>query len=162
MYYFNYTLSGEVIEQYVILNEDITVSSLSGIVTVIDNTGASVVFDVSDPTAIDSFRTTYFSELSALEIMQNLSNVRNVINGTSANSLDTYLGEDAHLVTYNLRANVIESIDDCNIPCERFSMDTWVALMQKKMAAKNMFCRNNLTEAARIMHTVEERCKNCS
>jgi len=100
-----------------------------------------------------------FNELTARYALQHYHELPN--SHTLDVRFNSHVAEEAHLVTWTLREDVVDSINDCEIPCERFSFDTWVALMQKKMSAKDFFCKDNLTEASRILFTTRERCKNC-
>lgn len=160
-YYFEYLNdAGETIVEYCKLKDDIITDYDTGDVE-IEFQGITYNYDLTINQDIIDFKTLCFDVISGIDFLKSIGVIRNVINPDNSGLIDTYIGEDTHLVTYNLRDNILNSIQDCNLPCERFSMDTWVALTQKKMAASEMFCRGNLTEAARIMSTVEERCKNC-
>ena len=96
---------------------------------------------------------------SDIDLLKNMRYVPNSL--VNSGFPDSYVGEDAHLVTYQLRDMIVESIKECTIPCENQSYDEWIALMQKKKAAKLHLCDNNITEAVRIMFTLTERCKSC-
>lgn len=92
---------------------------------------------------------------------ENFASIPNNVNVAAPNYPETYMAEDIHLITYELRDKIVDSIKDCAIPCEKQSYNEWLGLMQKKKAAKIHFCEENVTEAARIMFTLDERCKNC-
>jgi|GEM_PF-7057722 len=99
--------------------------------------------------------------ISNAEVLKNLRYIPNVLRSFGDSSIEPYYAEDVHLITYQVRDSIVESIKSCNMSCEKQTMDEWIGLMQKKKAAKFHICENNITEAARIMFTLTERCKSC-
>lgn len=159
--YFEYVnTEGELIQEYRQFNEDTIINYTSATITATSSANVGN-YDMNVNDDKRDFAEIFTTVVSGIDYLKNLGVFRNVINSDSSSLIDGYVAEDVHLITYNLRANIIDSIEGCELPCEKFSYDTWIALMQKKMAASIAFCNNNTQEAARIMSTVEERCKNC-
>jgi len=77
------------------------------------------------------------------------------------NVLQQIMAEEMHIVTYELAYEILESIEDCSVPCERFSFDEWMSLRQKHLAANTHFCKGNIMKAALELYTARKRCKNC-
>jgi len=76
-------------------------------------------------------------------------------------NLQEIMAEEMHIVTYELAYEILQSIEDCTVPCERFSFDEWMGLRQKHLAANTHFCKGNIMKAALELYTSRTRCKNC-
>ena len=158
-------VNGDTVYYYGYTNEGLTLTSSGAnqltVTGISSGNIESYDFSISPNYSVyEAFISDWFTEITALYALQHYQELQNATTGH--NTYDAYVAEEGHLVTYNLRENVVDSINDCEIPCERFSFDTWVALMQKKMSAKDFFCKDNFTEASRILFTTRERCKNCN
>ena len=75
--------------------------------------------------------------------------------------LQEIIAEEMHIITYELAYEVLKSIEDCSVPCERFSFDEWMGLRQKHLSANTNFCKGNIMKAALDLYTSRKRCKNC-
>ena len=75
--------------------------------------------------------------------------------------LQEIMAEEMHIITYDLAYEILKSIEDCSVPCERFSFDEWIGLRQKHLAANTHFCKGNIMKAALELYTSRKRCKNC-
>jgi len=160
IFYFQYIdEDGNLVEEYRQTTSDIIVDYTTYTNVIVS--GGVQYYDLTNITDKRNFVLRYFSEVSAIDYLKNIGTFRNVVNPAGSTVIEGYMAEDAHLITYQLRDAIIDSINNCEVPCEKFSFDTWVALKQKKMAAGVAFCNNNLQETARIMSTVDQRCKNC-
>ncbi len=166
IYYFEYIDdNGVIVKEYRVLNNNITIiydsTSTITVITATYPLSTSTIYDLSDPARLLAFIDTHTTAVEGIDFLKNLGTFKNIKRADSYTLFEGAFGEDAHLVTYDLRDEIIDSITDCEYPCEKFSTDKWAGLMQKKMAASVAFCNNNLQQAARIMGTVEKRCKGC-
>lgn len=164
MFYFAYIDDdNNTIEEYCYSNNSLSIDYTTSTAVSVVNTddGTTIIYDLTTNQGKIDFKNAYFITMEGFELLKRIQYIPNVLRANTYPSYDVYFGEDAHLITYELRYNIVESIKDCNIPCEKFSFDTWVALKQKKSAASIFFCNESFTETARIMTTLEERCKNC-
>jgi len=141
-------------------NSILTYASSTDFVVENTFTGDIIHYDLTDDEVLLSFLNTYIID-NDMDLLKNLGSLDNMLHLAPYETLRTIYTEDMHLFTYDLRDMIVESILDCEIPCEKFSFDEWMAMMQKKKAAKIHFCNSNITEVVRIMFTLEERCKNC-
>jgi len=149
-------------ENIVLMFSNSVIKLISPNVYLVENSlsGSILIYNLSIPEELENLISAYSIE-SDLDMLKNISSVDNDLHIAPYNPMRTIYAEDAHLVTYETRDMIVESIMDCEIPCEKFSFDEWMALSQKKKAARIHFCNENFTETARIMFTLEERCKNC-
>ena len=164
MFYFSYTnTSGVAVEEYCYSNNNLNIDYALPYAVSVENIddGLTSIFDLTTNAGRIAFKEAYFIAMYGFELLKRIQYIPNVLRPLANVLYESYIGEDAHLITHELRYNIIESIKDCNIPCEEFSIDTWVALKQKKSAVSIFFCNESFTEVARIMTTLEERCKNC-
>ena len=79
-------------------------------ITAVTFTGGMSVYNLSLPDDKRNFILDISEEVSVIDYLKNLGTFKNVINADNSLTIDSYVGEDAHLITYNLRDNIIESI----------------------------------------------------